>query len=108
MVPAMPIRMSPSVASSGKARRTGQGSDGSAAVMESRSRVTQPEYKPAGQQGGRGPGGQHAEARPGADGQAVQIGGGLDGESGGHRPDLLQVSVPVCITHHVSDDGEKV
>ena len=39
---------------------------------------------------------------------ASQIGGGLDGEPGGHRADLLKVSMPLCIAHHVSDDREKV
>jgi hypothetical protein len=56
------------VASSGNARRTGHGSDGptaeygpaAAGVIGFRSRVTQPEHEPAGQQRGRGPGGQHA------------------------------------------------
>jgi hypothetical protein len=40
-----------------------------------------------------GPSGEHAESRPWAYGQAGQASGGLDGEPGGHRPDLLEAPV---------------
>ena len=48
--------------------------------MARRSGIPQPEHQPAGQQGRRGPGGEHAQATPRADGQAAQAGGGLDGQ----------------------------
>ena len=55
------------------------------------SRVPQPEHQAAGQQRPGRPQGEHAEALPGGERQAAQPGGGLDGEPGGHRPDLLQL-----------------
>ena len=45
---------------------------------------------------------------PGADGQVVQAGGGLDGQAGGHGPDLLDVPGQVRAAGHRADDREQV
>jgi hypothetical protein len=54
--------------------------------------VPQAEHQSAERQRARGPGGEYAEACPWADGQGAQAGGGLDGQSGCHRGDLLEVA----------------
>src|SRR5262249_1956549 len=60
-------------------------------------RVAQPEQQPAGEERGCGPGGEDAEACPGADGQVVQVGGVLDGEPGVHRRVSLDLVLPVRV-----------
>ncbi len=74
-----------------------------------RSGVAQPQHQAAGQQRRRRPGGQHAEPGPRADRQAAQAGGGLDGQPGRHRPDLLHMAVPLRAEHlgHHRDQVEQ-
>jgi hypothetical protein len=54
------------------------------------------------------PDGEHAEARPGADGWGAQVGGGLDRLSGVHRPDLLEESLPVRVADDLRQDRGEV
>ena len=56
--------------------------------------VTQPKHEPARDQRPRGPGRQHSQARPRAERQAPQAGGGLDVKPRGHRPDLTAAGSP--------------
>ena len=47
-------------------------------------------------------------AQPGGERQAAQVGRGLDVEAGGHRPDLLQVPLPVLVADHAGYERERV
>lgn len=66
-------------------RRAGEGPEATVlAVGSIRLRVAPVQQEAAGQQRCRGPRGEHAQAGPWADGQLVQMDGGLDRESCGH------------------------
>ncbi|MFL6077074.1 MAG: DMT family transporter [Mycobacteriales bacterium] len=71
-------------------------------------RIAEVEEEGTGEEGADGPGGEHSEAGPGAEREAVQAGGGLDGEAGVHRADLLDVALPVRVGDHGGDDREEV
>ena len=54
--------------------------------------VAQLERQAAEEQRPGRPQGEYAEALPGGEGEAAEVGGGLDGQAGAHRADLLQVA----------------
>jgi hypothetical protein len=70
--------------------------------------VAYAQQQAAGHERGGGPSGGDAKTGAGAEGQTVEIGGGLDGEPGVHRPDLLEQALPCGFADHLGEDGEKV
>ena len=70
--------------------------------------TTQPQQQGSDHKHGGGPGGEDAKTGPRADGQATEIGRGLDGEPSAHRPGLPEQAQPVGIADCLGDDGDKV
>src|SRR5690348_8278339 len=70
--------------------------------------ISKAKQDPAGCESRSSPQGEHPQADPRADRQAVQISGGLNRESGRHGTDLFQMPVPGRIGHDLGEEREQV